>query len=176
MSSIVKDELDKIKSFAESTEKRRSKLTLNELNYISDKQLHQKSGGGSGDSPIRLADVRFTSEETHYSGYLDDVLGFGFFETIAVYIPENAEEVELAACGGAYFDDFRYIQSWNAAMDAGVRCITPMILMPNNTDNFEVSIVSGDAEIRTTEDEVQEVPYIYITGDCVISIESTEES
>lgn len=53
MSSIVADELAKIKSFETDTEKRRSELTLNELNYISDKQLHRKvdeEGGGSGDS------------------------------------------------------------------------------------------------------------------------------
>lgn len=48
MSSIVADELAKIKSFETDTEKRRSTLTLNELNYISDKQLHKKDGGGSG--------------------------------------------------------------------------------------------------------------------------------
>lgn len=45
MSSIVADELAKIKSFETDTEKRRSELTLNELNYISDKQLHKKEGG-----------------------------------------------------------------------------------------------------------------------------------
>lgn len=45
MSSIVADELAKIKSFETDTEKRRSELTLNELNYISDKQLHKKDGG-----------------------------------------------------------------------------------------------------------------------------------
>lgn len=47
MSEIVKNELDAIKAFETDTEKRRSELTLNELNYISDKQLHKK-GGGSG--------------------------------------------------------------------------------------------------------------------------------
>lgn len=46
MSSIVADELAKIKSFETDTEKRRSELTLNELNYISDKQLHKKASGG----------------------------------------------------------------------------------------------------------------------------------
>ena len=48
MSEIVKNEMDAIAAFAEDTEKRRSTLTLNELNYISDKQLHKKDGGGSG--------------------------------------------------------------------------------------------------------------------------------
>lgn len=48
MSSIVADELAKIKSFETDTEKRRSELTLNELNYISDKQLHKKDSGGGG--------------------------------------------------------------------------------------------------------------------------------
>ncbi len=51
MSSIVADELAKIQSFETGTEKRRSELTLNELNYISDKQLHKKDGGG-GSGPI----------------------------------------------------------------------------------------------------------------------------
>lgn len=68
MSSIVKDELDKIKSFADSTEKRVSKLTLNELNYISDKQLHAKGGSGEDLFPefpvIIEVDVRNTGSAT----------------------------------------------------------------------------------------------------------------
>ena len=48
MSEIVKNELDAIKAFETETEKRRSELTLNELNYISDKQLHKKDGGSGG--------------------------------------------------------------------------------------------------------------------------------
>ena len=48
MSEIVKNELDAIKAFEDNTEKRRSELTLNELNYISDKQLHKKDSGGTG--------------------------------------------------------------------------------------------------------------------------------
>ena len=61
MSSIVADELAKIKSFGTDTEKRRSTLTLNELNYISDKQLHKKDGGSS--SPVKVAtlDLRVSS-------------------------------------------------------------------------------------------------------------------
>lgn len=48
--SLVSSELTTIETFKDTTEKRGSKLTLNELNYISDKQLHQKTdGGGSGE-------------------------------------------------------------------------------------------------------------------------------
>ena len=54
MSEIVKNELDTIKEFAEATEKRGSTLTLNELNYISDKQLHKKDGGGTGGGALIL--------------------------------------------------------------------------------------------------------------------------
>lgn len=64
MSEIVKNELDAIKAFETDTEKRRSELTLNELNYISDKQLHKKDGSGSG--PIEwdfLAEIVFGDSE-----------------------------------------------------------------------------------------------------------------
>lgn len=44
--SLVSSELTTIETFKDTTEKRGSKLTLNELNYISDKQLHAKSGSG----------------------------------------------------------------------------------------------------------------------------------
>lgn len=48
--SLVSSELTTIETFKDTTEKRGSKLTLNELNYISDKQLHVK--GGSGEDPF----------------------------------------------------------------------------------------------------------------------------
>lgn len=44
--SLVSSELTTIETFKDTTEKRGSKLTLNELNYISDKQLHSKGGSG----------------------------------------------------------------------------------------------------------------------------------
>lgn len=44
--SLVSSELTTIETFKDTTEKRGSKLTLNELNYISDKQLHAKGGSG----------------------------------------------------------------------------------------------------------------------------------
>lgn len=46
--SLVSSELTTIETFKDTTEKRGSKLTLNELNYISDKQLHQKVDGEGG--------------------------------------------------------------------------------------------------------------------------------
>ena len=58
--SLVSEEMAAIASFANSTEKRGSTLTLNELNYISDKQLHKKDGGGSGD--LSIANVTFINE------------------------------------------------------------------------------------------------------------------
>ena len=62
MSEIVKNELDAIKAFETGTEKRRSELTLNELNYISDKQLHKKDGGGG--TQFEVATVRFINMQS----------------------------------------------------------------------------------------------------------------
>lgn len=51
---LVEAEKTKIGSFPETTEQRISKLTSNELNYISDNRLHQKmsEGGGSGNTIV----------------------------------------------------------------------------------------------------------------------------
>lgn len=51
---LVEAEKTKIGSFPEKTEQRISKLTSNELNYISDNRLHQKmpEGGGSGNTIV----------------------------------------------------------------------------------------------------------------------------
>lgn len=51
MSSIVADELATINSFSETTEKRGSELTLNELNYLKDKGLHKLAKTGP-DIPV----------------------------------------------------------------------------------------------------------------------------
>lgn len=49
---LVQEETDKINTFPRTTEKRISKLTINELNHISDNNLHKKDegGGGGGDT------------------------------------------------------------------------------------------------------------------------------
>lgn len=171
--SLVASELAKISTFETETEKRKSTLTLNELNYISDKQLHKK-GGGSGDSPIKLADVRFTSEETRYDGFLQTLfnsIGSGY----AIYTPETGNEPEFCV-SSLFVDEAITIDAWNSGMLEGLRFIAPMVLIVRNEameDGFEISITSGDAELRTVEAEGQEFQYLYITGDCVINVEYT---
>ena len=66
--SLVSSELTTIETFKDTTEKRGSKLTLNELNYISDKQLHAKGGSGEDLFPefpvIIEVDVRNAASDT----------------------------------------------------------------------------------------------------------------
>ena len=97
MSEIVKNEMDAIAAFAEDTEKRRSTLTLNELNYISDKQLHKKDGGGSGGETFLI-----TSTET--------LSGSGVF-----VLDKTWKEIYDAALSGKTICFYQeYVQVYNA--------------------------------------------------------------
>ena len=67
--SLVSSELTTIETFKDTTEKRGSKLTLNELNYISDKQLHAK--GGSGEDPFSEFPVIIENDGRNAAGPVD---------------------------------------------------------------------------------------------------------
>ena len=91
MSSIVADELAKIKSFETETEKRRSELTLNELNYISDKQLHKKdNGGGGGSGPVEWD---FLAELVHDGGEFSANLLAGDYYEFREKIESETDEI-----------------------------------------------------------------------------------
>lgn len=74
MSEIVKNELEAIAAFKELTP-RSSTLTLNELNYISDKRLHKEDGSG-GDMwpavPIVLRDTGTEVPEASLPAWMQD--------------------------------------------------------------------------------------------------------
>lgn len=159
MSSIVKDELDKIKSFAESTEKRGSKLTLNELNYISDKQLHQKSSGG--DSPVGIANIVFhtpNEDTTPIDEYVK------FVEGGCGYLPAGGGNpaVTFAVTDDALNQTANYWNSGNMSM------IVPaaFLIGPEYPNLFEIAI-TGDAEIIPSPEASTSM--VYVTGDCTIT-------
>lgn len=157
MSSIVKDELDKIKSFAESTEKRGSKLTLNELNYISDKQLHQKSSGG--DSPVGLAKVKLLPEDSTLN------VGNAFYNTSFAFYNPNPKDSYPPIVVVKPPDNFPF-NEWDADMESGFAMVAPQDLIMK-TDRYEYEI-EGSAEM--IEDEGS----IHVTGDCTITVSSQE--
>lgn len=156
MSSIVKDELDKIKSFAESTEKRGSKLTLNELNYISDKQLHQKSSGG--DSPVGLAKVKLLPNDSTLT------IGKAFNNTaFVIYYQEDGDLPPVIDAQPP--DNFPPFNEWNEWMEAG-HCsfVIPQDFMMN-MDSYEYEI-EGAAKIMENDGN----KFIHVTGDCTITV------
>ena len=161
--SLVASELAKISTFETETEKRKSTLTLNELNYISDKQLHRKTDGegGSGDSLVKAADVRFTTDDTTYSGDLGAVFST---EDVFIYSPANGKGPAFVTLTGLNIT----IANWNAEMDGGVRLVAPQGLVLSGA-YYDVSVVSGSAEIL----EVAVGSVLYITGDCTIQISVT---
>lgn len=75
--SLVSEEMAAIAAFKDTTEKRNSKLTLNELNYITDNNLHKK-GDESG------------------SGIIHGRFVFSEYDTIAYLVPFVVTE-EMAA-------------------------------------------------------------------------------
>lgn len=160
MSSIVKDELDKIKSFAESTEKRGSKLTLNELNYISDKQLHQKSSGG--DSPVGIANIVFhtPNEDTNP---IDNYVKF--IEGGCQYVPAGGGSPAITF---AFSDDAlnQTASQWNRLKPSMI--VPAAFLIDSEYPNlFEIEI-TGDAEIMPFSPEPT-TSMVYVTGDCTIT-------
>lgn len=161
--SLVSSELTTIETFKDTTEKRGSKLTLNELNYISDKQLHQKTdGGGSGDSSVGLADVRFVADN------LDLSLGDVFSNGPAVW--GRLVDSPLPGHPFLFTDDHDYnvnIGRWNAGSETAPKFVAPFIfgiIKPSYLNLVTVS--SGNAEII----EVEGSKVLYVTGDCTITI------
>lgn len=159
--SLVSSELTTIETFKDTTEKRGSKLTLNELNYISDKQLHQKTDGEGGglDSPLKLAKVTFVADDPSMN--LEDC--FLDFLALPVYRPGNEYHAETA---GVLPSNTR-LAVWNAGMDdeSGF-LITPYILYKKSGVSYTLE---GSAESGSEEDG----DYIYITGDCTITIDAS---
>lgn len=70
--SLVASELTTIETFKDTTEKRGSKLTLNELNYISDKQLHAKGGSGEDLFPEFPVVIEFDLRNAAGNGDIDN--------------------------------------------------------------------------------------------------------
>lgn len=157
MSVTVADELAKIKTFETETEKRRSTLTLNELNYISDKQLHKNSGGESS-SPVGLAKVKFVADDLHMT------LGSCFSDLIGLpaYILADEDYAETVGVYpvGAHLDD------WNYDVDAGTVFLIAPCRLYKDVGNFTYPL-EGDAEFGVDNNG----EYIYIKGDCTITIE-----
>lgn len=121
MSEIVKNELDAIKAFENNTEKRRSELTLNELNYISDKQLHKKTdeeGGGFKFDVLIGMETGYDSEvgdiQAHNVRYLE-----GSYESaVEAYSSEERiprlgilNDINVGGCSGTLqIDGCEYIE------------------------------------------------------------------
>lgn len=113
MSITVKDELEKIGSFSETTEKRRSGLTLNELNYISDKQLHQKTS-----EPVEAHTCLIYEYTRTQSSNMDGSLvqnTVGDFDAIAAAASAGTLEVYLKQINSSneYLGSERVGQSWS---------------------------------------------------------------
>lgn len=160
--SLVSSELTTIETFKDTTEKRGSKLTLNELNYISDKQLHQKTdgeGGGGSSSPVGLAKVTLLPAGSAYrlSNVFDDAM-FARYSPEGDYLPT----VDVWSGESVPFND------WNARMEDGTRIVTPQVFYMKNTYEYEID---GAAEIKHDDGN-----YIYITGDCTITVSNGTEA
>lgn len=160
--SLVSSELTTIETFKDTTEKRGSKLTLNELNYISDKQLHQKTDGGEGgSSPVGLAKVKFVADDL--SMKLKDY--FAIYLALPVYYPSHGHFAETS---GGYSPDFS-IGEWNADIyDGNGFLITPYTLYKKGSGAYTLE---GSAKSGSDGNG----DYIYITGDCMITLDEREE-
>lgn len=158
--SLVSSELTTIETFKDTTEKRGSKLTLNELNYISDKQLHQKTdgeGGGGSSSPVGLAKVKFVTDDSGKA--LDSY--FNISAGLPVYFPGRENYTETS---GVCNKDIS-IGHLNDGVDGGhIFLIIPWVLY--KLDATFTYTLEGAAEFGHDDDG----NYIKITGDCTITI------
>ena len=161
--SLVSSELTTIETFKDTTEKRGSKLTLNELNYISDKQLHQKTDGG-GDGPVGLAKVTFVSDDLDLS--LSEVFSAGSTMWGSI------TDMLLPGRPFLFVSDPNYnvsIEDWNTESEANPPFVAPFVFgVMNPSYSNLVTVSSGNAEIVYVES--QEVKVLYVTGDCTISV------
>ena len=162
--SLVSSELTTIETFKDTTEKRGSKLTLNELNYISDKQLHQKSSGG--DSPLGIANIVFhtPNEDTNP---IDNYVQFAFAGG-CLYVP--AEEGYPAVALPFEDDPLDLTASqWNSE-NMSMIVPTAFLIDPGYPNSFEIEI-TGDAEIMPLNNSGK---IVYVTGDCTITFVSKQ--
>lgn len=128
-------------------------LTINERDYADDKQLI--IGGGSS-SPLGLAKVKFLSNN------MELTLGSVFASLIALPTYSMSEEDYVEGC--TVYPSDRAIGEWNEEVDAGRAFLIAPCFLYKNTD-FEYTL-EGDAEFGSD----REGDYIYITGDCTITI------
>ena len=108
--SLVSSELTTIETFKDTTEKRGSKLTLNELNYISDKQLHAKGGSGEDIFPEFPVIIEVDSRNIVGNGNIDNLH--------ARYLKGGYSEIrECPTNAGGFIILERLLISDNAAPD-----------------------------------------------------------
>ena len=144
--SLVSSELTTIEAFKDTTEKRGSKLTLNELNYISDKQLHAKSGSGEDLFPEFPVIIEFDARN---SANITDIDNFhvrylkggyseirecptedGFFIVLEKMLTPNNTIPDI------YTVD---IEDENGVLSASIGNNTDMCFNPDGTITLEVS-------------------------------------
>ena len=146
MSSIVADELAKIKSFETETEKRRSTLTLNELNYISDKQLHKKSGGPEP--------APFTTSEVAIQNDLSSSFTANFF----------------IVKDGVLFSDRITVPTGETNTARNV--VNGTTIWFSIVDDFNVNVIDGDIETIPGPVSGNTHPAIVVNSDGSITINS----
>ena len=131
-------------------------LTINERDYADDKQLILGSGSSS---PLGLAKVKFVADDLHMT------LGSCFSALIGlpVYILTNEDYAETADIYPA--DD--YLDDWNNDVDAGIAFLITPCRLYKDVGNFTYPL-EGDAEFGVDDNG----EYIYIKGDCTITIEA----
>lgn len=147
--SLVSSELTTIETFKDTTEKRASKLTLNELNYISDKQLHQKTeGSGSGEDlfPEFPVIIEFDPRNSTSDADIDNVH--------VRYLKGGYSEIRECPTDGVYFivlektwlpneilpeTETIAISDENGVLFYNVTTNLNMLFNPDGTITFEVS-------------------------------------
>lgn len=135
-------------------------LTINERDYADDKQLIV--GGGSS-NPVGLAKVKFVINHT------DTVLINSCFN-ISTGLPVYAQSVEGYSDTSNVCPPGISIGDWNDAMDDGhTFLITPHALHKKGGIDYTLE---GNAEFGGDKYG----NYIYITGDCTITINVQDET
>lgn len=147
--SLVSSELTTIETFKDTTEKRGSKLTLNELNYISDKQLHAKSGSGEDLFPefpvIIELDTRNTSTPGDISNLHARYLKGGYSEIRECPTDGDdfivLEKMLMPDLAPSHVDSI-YVTDENGVLLSDVAQSINMLFNPDGTITFQV--VQGD--------------------------------
>lgn len=141
--SLVSSELTTIETFKDTTEKRGSKLTLNELNYISDKQLHAKGGSGEDlfpEFPVVIEfDVRNASDADDISnlharylkGGYSDIRECPVYDGYVVLVKALTPDNSIPTINMIGVHDENGVLFWNLSDK------TKMIFNPDGTIAFE---------------------------------------